>query len=768
MSRVRDLADNNIVFVDGISTLDITENNNLFFTNARADARISLKMIDEDNMSSNSSAHMPTQQSVKSYVDTEVSGLVDTAPSTLDTLNELAAALGDDANFSTTVTNSIATKLPLAGGTMTGNIAHAGDFTIDAGGDIILDAGGAQLRFHDDGTDIGVISNESNNLIIKSQVSNADLIFKGNDGGVGITALTLDMSEAGAATFNSNVTAGRFIQSDTAGNDFYAANFSRSSTGTVTPDIWGTNNTFVIGTSSSTEVVGFSGANAQFYGNLNVSGSIAVTDSSQIQLGSGNDMQIYHNGSVGEINCSTGDFTIDAAGDIILDAGGSDIQFKNGGVEFGRVFGSSNNFYIQSRQTDKDMIFQGVDGGSTINALTLDMSEAGAATFNSIVKIPDFIEHLGDSNSLFGFPGGDEFKLELAGVERMTMNGTGTTFNNDSADRDFRVKTASSDQMLVVDSTASKVLVAANNTASVTNSATALAARVFEVNGNASEGSDNLSIFAMADGTGNYGIEVSNSGHTAQYDLLLNPIMGGNVGIGTSSPTANLVVTQSGNTPTSGFSSSQWQGCFVNTGTTTSIARVGIYSGNATAALLNFGDADDADIGGLSYDNSENSLAIRTNNAEHVRIKNDGKVGIGTTAPEGALHLHNHSSQYAELILERDSSGVEAKFDIKPYAGSLYIREYTTSGNNSTNDIIQITDTGHFLPVSTSQNIGSTAKPWQNIYTQDMHLSNESRDTGNEIDGTKGNWTIQEGSEDLYIINNKSGKRFRFKLEELD
>ena len=56
------------------------------------------------------------------YVTTALANLADSAPSTLDTLNELAAALGDDANFSTTVTNSIATKLPLAGGTMTGFI----------------------------------------------------------------------------------------------------------------------------------------------------------------------------------------------------------------------------------------------------------------------------------------------------------------------------------------------------------------------------------------------------------------------------------------------------------------------------------------------------------------------------------------------------------------------------------------------------------------------------------------------------------------------
>jgi len=59
----------------------------------------------------------------KGYVDTSIANLVDSAPGTLDTLNELAAALGDDPNFSTTITTSIATKLPLAGGTMTGAIA---------------------------------------------------------------------------------------------------------------------------------------------------------------------------------------------------------------------------------------------------------------------------------------------------------------------------------------------------------------------------------------------------------------------------------------------------------------------------------------------------------------------------------------------------------------------------------------------------------------------------------------------------------------------
>jgi len=63
-----------------------------------------------------------TRIATTGYTDAAIAALADSAPATLNTLNELAAALGDDANFSTTVTNSIATKLPLAGGTVTGDV----------------------------------------------------------------------------------------------------------------------------------------------------------------------------------------------------------------------------------------------------------------------------------------------------------------------------------------------------------------------------------------------------------------------------------------------------------------------------------------------------------------------------------------------------------------------------------------------------------------------------------------------------------------------
>ena len=72
---------------------------------------ISSDLLDEDNMASNSATKVASQQSIKAYVDAEVAGLVDSAPSALNTLNELAAALGDDASFSTTVSNNIGTKL---------------------------------------------------------------------------------------------------------------------------------------------------------------------------------------------------------------------------------------------------------------------------------------------------------------------------------------------------------------------------------------------------------------------------------------------------------------------------------------------------------------------------------------------------------------------------------------------------------------------------------------------------------------------------------
>ena len=75
---------------------------------------------------------------------------------------------------------------------------------------------------------------------------------------------------------------------------------------------------------------------------------------------------------------------------------------------------------------------------------------------------------------------------------------------------------------------------------------------------------------------------------------------------------------------------------------------------------------------------------------------------------------------------------------------------------------------GHVLPeADDTYDLGSTPKVWRNIYTGDLHLSNQNKKEGNIVDGTKGSWTLQEGSEDIYLINNKSNEKFRIKLDKV-
>tara|TARA_B100000035_G_scaffold196724_1_gene168089 strand:+ start:414 stop:1292 length:879 start_codon:yes stop_codon:yes gene_type:complete len=111
----------------------------------------------------------------QSDIDTSVAALVDSAPGTLNTLNELAAALGDDANFSTTITNSIATKLPLAGGTLTGALTTT---DVDVNGTLKIDevmekatiatstSGTINLAFLADGAVVCFFANQTANRTI--------------------------------------------------------------------------------------------------------------------------------------------------------------------------------------------------------------------------------------------------------------------------------------------------------------------------------------------------------------------------------------------------------------------------------------------------------------------------------------------------------------------------------------------------------------------------------------------------------------------------
>ena len=91
------------------------------------------------------------------------------------------------------------------------------------------------------------------------------------------------------------------------------------------------------------------------------------------------------------IALSSGDLTLDVAGDIIFDADGGDFRFKDAGTQQFLIDLDTfpNSVILRANTADGDMIFQGNDGGSIITALNLDMSDAGTATFNNDIKLPD-------------------------------------------------------------------------------------------------------------------------------------------------------------------------------------------------------------------------------------------------------------------------------------------------------------------------------------------------------------------------------------------
>ena len=139
----------------------------------------------------------------------------------------------------------------------------SGSLTVDVAGNIILDSGDGVIEIKEAGGDRGRIYAASSNLYIKSDVSDKDLIFIGNDGGSDVTALTLDMSEAGKALFNAGLSAGGDI------------------------------------TMSTHEIL--------------------FADNGQARFGAGEDLKIYHDGSNSHIyDAGTGDLKIESESNIYL------------------------------------------------------------------------------------------------------------------------------------------------------------------------------------------------------------------------------------------------------------------------------------------------------------------------------------------------------------------------------------------------------------------------------------------------------------------
>ena len=177
---------------------------------------------------------------------------------------------------------------------------------------------------------------------------------------------------------------------------------------------------------------------------------------------------------------------------------------------------------------------------------------------------------------------------------------------------------------------------------------------------------------------------------------------------------------------------------------------------------------------------------------EKLRIDSSGRVLIGTTNnSNGHIAASNLAVQGADLSIFKDSGGDNAgvsghKLKFVTQSGSLgeidvlseggggpsgrggSMRFYTKANNTpSATERLRIDSNGHVLPATNNTyDLGSTSLGWRNVYMNDLNLSNMKGNT-NDVDGTQGSWTIQEGKDDLYIINRLNGKKFKIKMEEI-
>ena len=146
------------------------------------------------------------------------------------------------------------------------------------------------------------------------------------------------------------------------------------------------------------------------------------------------------------------------------------------------------------------------------------------------------------------------------------------------------------------------------------------------------------------------------------------------------------------------------------------------------------------------------------------------------------LYLGSTNAGGVAIVLDGDSNGDGSGGDYASIehdtTGNLHIRTDSPASNTSmafsTNGSIKALfdgANGHFRPAANNTyDLGTNSYRWRNIYTQDLQLSNEAKkdEGGNGVDGTWGDYTIQEGESDLYLINNRNGKKYKFNLTEVN
>ena len=142
------------------------------------------------------------------------------------------------------------------------------------------------------------------------------------------------------------------------------------------------------------------------------------------------------------------------------------------------------------------------------------------------------------------------------------------------------------------------------------------------------------------------------------------------------------------------------------------------------------------------------SLIIGSTNAGGAFLGLDGDSNGDASGGDYSYLRHNTSGDF-EIVANKPSGGANLRF----YA-------------NGANLFATLSSSGHFYPqTNNAQDLGTSSTRWRNIYTNDLNLSNEGGK--NDVDETWGDFTIQEGENDLFLINNRSGKKYKFNLTEV-
>ena len=351
-----------------------------------------------------------TKLASTAYVTTALANLTDSAPSTLNTLNELAAALGDDANYATTTTNAIATKAPLASPTFTGTIK--------------MQSNGAYFRD-------GVGNSLSSGWDATGDDHATWINFEGYQGGT---------------TKFRDLRIGNGKQAAFVHFDGSAASVAISGALTATG--------LTVDTSAGqldVEALGGSSVKVKSDGSLKIEatgGSVSlINGSTEVLSTTSTGISV-----TGNIAKSSGDLTIDVGGRIDLSADDNgEIRFFDGSSMYGQIKDDDDRLKIQGLISNKAMLLVGNDNGQEVTMLSLDAEAAGAATFNSSLTIPDYVIHSGNTSTKFGFGSANTMNFISNGSDRLTIANSYAVFNEAGTDYDFRVESNGNTHMLFVD-----------------------------------------------------------------------------------------------------------------------------------------------------------------------------------------------------------------------------------------------------------------------------------------------------------------------------